>query len=94
MTSAEDHAKDGVVTKGRAGRNKNFLKNNWKLPEGTDIPDLVYFQAGDNITTYEHPAMVNFMKRKGGRPAKINFEQLTANPNAAVVDYLKREIKA
>jgi LPS sulfotransferase NodH len=38
--------------------------------------------------------MVNFMKRKGGRPAKINFEQLTANPNAAVVDYLKREIKA
>jgi hypothetical protein len=94
MTSAQDHAKDGVVTKGRAARNKNFLKNNWKLPQETDIPDLVYFQAGDNITTYEHPAMVNFMKRKGGRPAKINFEQLTANPNAAVVDYLKREIKA
>ena len=94
MTSAEDHTKDGVVTKGRAARNKNFLKSNWKLPEGTDIPDLVYFQAGDNIATSEHPAMVNFMKRKGGRPAKINFEQLTANPNAAVVDYLKREIKA
>jgi uncharacterized protein (DUF362 family) len=93
MTSAEDHAKDGAVTKGRAGRNKNFLKNNWKLPEGTELPDLAYYQAGDNIKTCEHPAMVNFMKRKGGRPAEIRFEQLTANPNSAVVDYLKKEIK-
>jgi len=47
-----------------------------------------------NITTYEHPAMVNFMKRKGGRPVMINFGQLTAHPNDAVVNYLKREIKA
>lgn len=94
MTSAEDHAKDGAVTKGRAGRNKNFLKNNWKLPEGTEIADLVYFQAGDNGTIYDHPAMVSFMKRKGGRPEKIVFEQLTSNPNTAVVNYLKKEIKA
>jgi len=47
-----------------------------------------------NITTYEHPAMVNFMKQKGGRPVMINFGQLTAHPNDAVVNYLKREIKA
>jgi uncharacterized protein (DUF362 family) len=94
LTPAEDHAKDGVVTKARATRNKNFLKNNWKPPEGTEIKDLVYFQAGDTGTIYDHPALVNFMKRKGGRPAKINFEQLTANPEVAVVDYLKKEIKA
>ena len=94
MTSPEDYTRDGVVTKGWAARNKNFLKNNWKLPEGTEIPDLVYYQAGDNIKTYEHPAMVNFMKRKGGRTTKINFKQLTANPNAAVVDYLKKKLKA
>ena len=94
MTSPEQHAKDGAVTKARAARNKNFLRNNWKPPEGTEIGDLVYFQAGDNIKTSEHPAMVNFMKRKGGRPDKIHFEQLTANPNSAVVDYLKREIQA
>ena len=94
MTSAEEHAKDGAMTKRRAAQNKAFLKNNWKLPENTDIPDLVYFQPGETGTIYDHPAIVNFMKRKGGRPAKINFEQLTANPNGAVVDYLRREIKA
>jgi uncharacterized protein (DUF362 family) len=94
MTSPEEHAKDGVLTKNRAARNKGFLKNMWKLPEGTEIADLVYFQAGDTGGIYDHPAMVNLMKRKGGRPEKIQFEQLTANPNAAVVEYLKREINA
>jgi uncharacterized protein (DUF362 family) len=94
MTSPEQHAKDGAMTKNRAAQNKAFLKNNWKLPQDTEIPDLVYFQPGETGTIYDHPAIVNFMKRKGGRPAKINFEQLTANPNGAVVDYLRREIKA
>jgi uncharacterized protein (DUF362 family) len=94
MTSPEEHAKDGVITKGRAARNKGFLKNNWKLPDESGIGDLVYFQAGDNGTVYDHPAMVNCMKRKGGRPAKIHFEQLTENPNTTVVEYLKKEIKA
>ena len=93
MTSADYHATDGKLTKNRAARNKGFLKNMWKLPE-EETPDLVYFQAGDTGGIYDHPAIVNFMKRKGGRPERIHFEQLTANPNAVVVDYLKREIKA
>ena len=93
MTTPEEHAKDGAITKSRAARNKGFLKNNWKAEE-SQIGDLLYFQAGDNGTIYDHPAMVTFMKRKGGRPAMIQFEQLNANPNTAVVDYLKKEIKA
>jgi len=94
MTSAADHAKDGVLTKARATRNKGFLKNTWKLPEGAEIADLVYFQAGVTGTIYDHPVMVNFMKRRGGRPEKVYFEQLTRNPSTAVVDYLEREIRA
>jgi uncharacterized protein (DUF362 family) len=94
MTSAADHAKDGVLTKTRAMRNKGFLKNTWKLAEATEIADLVYFQAGETGTVYDHPVMVNFMKRKGGRPETVHFEQLTAHPSTAVVEYLTRQIRA
>jgi uncharacterized protein (DUF362 family) len=94
MTSAEDHAKEGALMKGPTARNKGFLKTMWKLPDGHVTPDLVYFQAGDTGGIYDHPAMVNFMKRKGGRPARVHFEQLTVNPNGAVVEYLKKETNA
>ena len=93
MTSAEDHARDGVLTKARTTRNRSFLKSTWRLPEGAEIADLVYFQAGETGTIYDHPVMVNFMKRKGGRPERVDLEQLTANPSAAVVDYLKKEMR-
>ena len=42
---------------------------------------------------YDHPAIVNFMKRKGGQPEKIQLEQLTKNPSKAVSNYLIREMK-
>jgi uncharacterized protein (DUF362 family) len=94
MTSPDEHAKDGAVAKAGAARNKGFLKTMWKLPDDAAIPDLVYFQAGDTGTIYDHPVMVSFMKRKGGRPEKVHFEELTLNPSPAVADYLKREIRA
>ena len=94
MTSPEDHIKDGVVTRGRAERNKGFLKNNWKLPEGHVTPNLEFFQAGVTGGIYDHPAIVNFMKRKGGQPEKIQMEQLTSNPDSSVTEYLKKEIHA
>jgi hypothetical protein len=93
MTSPEDHIKDGILTRARAERNKGFLKTNWKLPDGHVTPDLVFFQAGTTGGIYDHPAIVNFMKRKGGRPEAVNFEQLTKNPVQAVSNYLIREMK-
>jgi len=93
LLAHEEHAKDGVLTKSCTARNQGFLKNTWKLPENTEIPDLVYSQAGDTGGIYDHPAMLNFMKRKGGRPERIDFEQLTANPNTAVAAYLQKELK-
>lgn len=94
MTSAEEHAKDGALTKTRATRNKGFLKTMWKLPEGAEIADLAYFQAGETGPIYDHPVIVNFMTRKGGHPEKVELEQLTPNPAPAVADYLKTEIRA
>jgi uncharacterized protein (DUF362 family) len=94
MTSAADHAEHGGLTKTRAKRNRGFLKKMWQLPEGTEIADLAYFQAGETGTIYDHPVMVNFMRRRGGRPETVHFEQLTANPSTGVVDYLNTEIQA
>jgi len=39
-----------------------------------------------NSGIYDHPAIVNFMKRKGGRPEKIRLEQLTSNPDSSVME--------
>jgi uncharacterized protein (DUF362 family) len=92
VTSADDHAKDGALTRGRSMRNRSFLRAMWKLPEATEIADLAYFHAGETGTIYDHPAMVSFMRHKGGRPERIEFEQLTAHPSPAVVDYLKNQL--
>ncbi len=93
MTSAENHLKEGVVTRARAERNKGFLKNNWKLPENDVVPNLEYFQPGVTGDIYDHPAIVNFMKRKGGQPEKINLDLLNPHPKPWVVKYLKHEMK-
>jgi hypothetical protein len=93
QTSPEDHIKDGVLTRNRAERNKGFLKNMWKLPETYAIPNQEFFQAGVTGGIYDHPAIVNFMKRKGGRPETINFVQVNKTPQTEVVNYLKGEMK-
>jgi uncharacterized protein (DUF362 family) len=93
MTSPQDQVKDGILTRNRAERNKGFLKRVWKLPEGHVPPNLEFFQAGVTGGIYDHPAVINFMKRKGGRPETLNFVQLNKNPQTEVVDYLKREMK-
>jgi uncharacterized protein (DUF362 family) len=93
MTSAEDHMKEGVLTRARAERNKGFLKNMWKLPENDVVPDLTYFQPGVNGGIYDHPAIVNFMKRKGGQPDKLNLVLLNSHPKPWVEKYLKAEMK-
>ncbi|HSR11285.1 MAG TPA: DUF362 domain-containing protein [Thermodesulfobacteriota bacterium] len=92
MTAPADHIKEGILTRARAERNKGFLKNMWKLPEGHVTPDLVFFQAGTTGSVYDHPAIVNFMQRKGGRPDKVRFEQLNKHPVKAVPNYLLKEM--
>ncbi|MBW1814255.1 MAG: DUF362 domain-containing protein, partial [Deltaproteobacteria bacterium] len=65
------------ATKGNISRlgsfiNKKFVGKFWPADD-TDVPDFQVFRPG-NI--YDHPAIINFMKRKGGKPEKIRWNQV------------------
>jgi uncharacterized protein (DUF362 family) len=49
---------------------------------GDPSPPIPEFTAG-NI--YNHPAIQNFLARKGGYPSSVQWSQLTPNPNSAIV---------
>jgi hypothetical protein len=49
---------------------------------GDPSPSIPEFTAG-NI--YNHPAIQNFLARKGGYPSSVRWSQLTPNPDSATV---------
>lgn len=67
----------GRLTRMRSFINKGFVWYTWKDGKFFETPDFPLFIAG-NI--YAHPSIMNAMKRRGGRPARIDWEQI--NPSA------------
>ena len=81
----------GGAVKGNLSRlgsfaNKKFVKKYWPGHDG-DVADFQIFRPG---RIYDHPAIVNFMKRKGGKPEKILWTQVNSIPDPSVPDYLNR----
>ncbi len=90
-TPAYSKATTGRITKLRSRINKGFVWVAWNSQRGVETPGIPLWQPG-NI--YDHPCIVNFMGRKGGRPENIAWEQINTGPDKAVVDYLTNELKA
>jgi len=49
-------------------------------------PQIPVYERCD---VYCHPAIQNFMKRKGGSPEDIEWQSINQNPDSSVADYLK-----
>ncbi|MCL4369127.1 MAG: DUF362 domain-containing protein [Actinobacteria bacterium] len=49
------------------------------------------YRPGD---IYQHPAVVNIMRRKGISQPGIGWEQLNQGPDDSVIEYLKKQMKA
>ena len=81
----------GRLTKSRSRYNKKFSDRMWPDKDGREAPAIDYFEPGN---LYNHPAIVNYMNRMGGRPRGIAIENLNNQPDSSVVDYLKRQLKA
>ncbi|MBI9077649.1 MAG: DUF362 domain-containing protein [Desulfatibacillum sp.] len=79
----------GQITKLRSGINKGFVWKFWDNPENTRTSSIPMFSPG-NI--YAHPAIVNYMKRKGGKPEKIQWQSLNNNPDESVSAYLEKQM--
>ena len=80
----------GNPTKSRSGYNKRFSDRMWPDKDGIETPAIDYFEPGN---LYNHPAVVNCLKRMGGRPRRITVEEINSQPDGSVIDYLKRQIK-
>ena len=90
-TSSIAHMTMGRPTKSRSGYNKRFSDRMWPDKDGRETPAIDYFEPGN---LFNHPAIVNYLKRMGGRPRSIAVEELNNQPDSSVIDYLKRQLKA
>lgn len=80
----------GRFTKIRSLINKGFVSYIWKEGSFIGTPSIPLFIPG-NI--YAHPAMMNFMKRKGGLPDQLNWEPVnTPEGSEKIVNYINQKI--
>ena len=89
-TSSIAHMTMGRPTKSRSRYNKRFSDRMWPDKDGRETPAIDYFEPGN---LYNHPAIVNYLKRIGGRPSIIAVEEINNQPDSSVINYLKRQLK-
>ncbi|MBW2428940.1 MAG: DUF362 domain-containing protein [Deltaproteobacteria bacterium] len=90
-TSSIAHITMGNQTKSRSRYNKRFSDRMWPDKDGRETPPIDYFEPGN---LYNHPAVVNYLKRMGGRPRFIAIEEINKQPDGSVIEYLKKQLKA
>ena len=78
-TSALSRATMGRVTRSRSTINRTFVWMVWRSRGDGGTPAIPLWQPGDLRL---HPSMVNHMKRMGGRPEQIAWEQVGSAPAA------------
>ena len=80
----------GRLTKKRSFINKGFVWVTWEDSDFNQTPGIPLFIPG---SIYAHPSMMNFMKRMGGRPANIVWEQVSApSGSEKMADYINGKI--
>ena len=90
-TSSIAHMTMGGPTKSRSRYNKRFSDRMWPDKDDQETPSIDYFEPGN---LYDHPAIVNCLKRMGGRPRIIAIEETNKQPDSSVIDYLRKQLKA
>jgi uncharacterized protein (DUF362 family) len=90
-TSGLSSATLGNVTRFRSVLNKFFLGKIWEGDMERETPALPMYRPG-NI--YNHPAIVNFLSRRGGRPEKIIWNQINKIPDQGVSSYINKQLMA
>ena len=80
----------GRLTKIRSFINRGFVWYTWNDGDFHQTPKIPLFIPG---SIYAHPSIMNFMKRKGGRPVNIQWEQVNAPAGSEIMtDYINGKI--
>ncbi len=86
-TSFFDVGITGRLTKRRSIINKGFVWYIWDEAGFFDTPGIPLFIPGN---LYAHPSIMNALKRSGGRPSRIDFEEVNAiEQTAAMAGYIR-----
>jgi len=81
----------GRLTRMRSSINKGFVWYTWEDGGYFETPGIPLFIAG-NI--YAHPSIMNAMNRNGGRPARIDWEQVNSTAGIEMMaNYIRDKIK-
>ena len=83
------------VTKGNVSRfgsfiNKKFVGKYWPRDDA-EVEGFSVFRP-DHI--YDHPAIMNFMQRKGGKPMGIDWNSINEIDDHTIAAYLKQHMMA
>ena len=89
-TSSFSHMTMAGLTKKRSYHNQRFTDHTWPSKDGHGTPAIDYFEPGN---LYDHPAIVNYLKRMGGLPRNIAVEELNQNADRTVMAYIKNQLK-
>lgn len=80
----------GRLTRMRSPINKGFVWYTWRDGGFFETPQIPLFIAG-NI--YTHPSIMNAMNRKGGRPVRIDWEQVNPTEDTEMMaNYIRDKI--
>lgn len=89
-TSFFDVGFTGRLTKRRSFINKGFVWYIWEEGGFFDTPAIPLYIPGN---LYAHPSIMNALKRKGGRPAQIDFEAVNSPAEAeAMAEYIRKRM--
>ena len=84
------------ATKGNISRFGSFINQRivgkfWSGESDGDVPDFEVFRPGH---IYDHPAIMNFLNRKGGKPIEIDWKSVNEIADSSISAYLKKQITA
>ena len=82
------------LTKGNLHRfrlflNRKLIEKVWAPADDIEIADLTVFAAG---IIHNHPAILNNMVRKGGKPAGINWKSVNEITDSSIPTYLQQHL--
>ena len=69
--------------------NRQLIKKFGQPTNDAEVADLPIFTAG---TIHDHPAILNHMIRKGGKPAGITWKSVNEIADSSISTYLKQRI--
>lgn len=84
-TSALAKLTRGNIQRFRSFINKKLIDMVWKPGDDEKIAEMPVFSAG---VIHDHPAILNHMIRKGGKPGRINWQSVNEAANDTVSSYL------